>query len=69
MEKLVIFQNLIIPCCIALILRVFNFANFTNLDSFAKFIQLNFEPLHCHVKGQYTKVFERIPSKQLFAKF
>ena len=31
----------------AYILRLFNFANFTNLESLAKFIQLKFEPLCC----------------------
>ena len=48
--------------CIALIIsRVFNFAN---LKLFAKFIELNFEPLH----GQHASVkyFQQIPSKQLF---
>ena len=56
--------------CIALIFCGFLFLNFTNLESFVKFIQLKFEPLCCHVHGQHAsaKYFSRIPSKQLFAK-
>ena len=55
----------------AYISRVFNFANFANLESFAKFIQRNFEPLHCNTHGQheFAKFIQRIPSKQPFAKF
>ena len=49
---------------------VFNFTNFANLESFAKFIQQKFEPLHCNTHGQheFAKFIQRIPSKQLFAK-
>ena len=52
------------------ILQIFNFANFANLESFAKFIQLNVEPLCYHTHGQhaFAKVFQRIPSKLLFTK-
>ena len=35
----------------AYISRVFNFANIANLESFAKFIQRKFEPLHCNTHG------------------
>ena len=54
----------------AYILRVFNFVNFVNLESFVKFIQLKFEPLHCHTceQHEFAKLFQQIPSKQLFAK-
>ena len=54
----------------AYISRVFNFANFANLEPFAKLIQLKFEPLGCHAHGQHAlaKFFQRIPSKQQFAK-
>ena len=37
----------------AYISRVFNFVNFANLESFAKFIQLKFEPLCCNTHGQH----------------
>ena len=33
-------------------LWVFNFANFANLELFAKLIRLKFEPLRCHVHAQ-----------------
>ena len=36
--------------------RVFNFTNFANLESFAKFIQLKFEPLRCHTHEQHEFV-------------
>ena len=54
----------------ACISQVFNFANFANLESLVKFIELKFEPLHCHIHGQhkFAKFFQRIPSKQLSAK-
>ena len=54
----------------AYISRVFNFANFANLESFVKFIQRKFEPLRCNTHGQheFAKFIQRIPSKQLFAK-
>ena len=54
----------------AYISRVFNFANFANLELFAKFIQRKFEPLCCNTHGQheFAKFIQRIPSKQLFAK-
>ena len=40
--------------------RVFNFANFTNLESFAKFIQLKFEPLRCnmHLPNFFNKFLQ-----------
>ena len=43
---------------------------FANLESFAKFIQRKFEPLHCNTHGQheFAKFIQRIPSKQLLAK-
>ena len=46
------------------------FPNFANLESFAKFIQLKFEPLRYHTHGQleFAKFFQRIPSKQQIAK-
>ena len=54
-----------IPCVIVTfllpystyILQVFNFANFTNLESFMKLIQLKFEP---HASA---KIFQQIPFK------
>ena len=54
----------------AYISRVFNFANFTNLESSMKFIQRKFEPLRCNTHGQheFAKFIQRIPSKQLFVK-
>ena len=45
--------------------------NFTNLESFTKFIQLKFEPLHCHTHAWATRIhefFQQISSKQLFVK-
>ena len=47
----------------AYISRVFNFANFANLESFAKFIQRKFEPLRCNTYGQheFAKFIQRIP--------
>ena len=35
-------------------MRVFNLANLANFESFAKCIQLKFEPLHCHVHVQHS---------------
>ena len=46
----------------AYILRVFNFTNFTNLESFAKFIQLKFQPLCCNTHGQHKFVKEFLQS-------
>ena len=39
--------------------------NFVNLESFVRFMQLKFEPLHYHTHGQNAsaKYFQRIPSK------
>ena len=55
-------QGLILPYG-AYISRVFNFANFANLESFAKFIQRKFEPLRCNTHGQheFAKFIQRIP--------
>ena len=52
----------LIPCR-ACISRVFKFANFTNLESFTKFVQLKFEPLRFHAHGQHAsaKFFQQIP--------
>ena len=41
---------------VLIILRVFNDANFANLESFAKFIQRKFEPLCCNTHGQHEFV-------------
>ena len=54
-------------CDSTYISRVFNFTNF---ESFAKFIQLTFGPLHCQAHGQHAsaKFSQQILLKQLFAK-
>ena len=43
--------------------------NFANFESFAKFIQLKFEPLCCNTYAQhkFANLFQQIPSKQLSA--
>ena len=51
--------------------RVFNFANFTNLELFVKFIHLKFEPLHCHTYGQheFAKFFNKFLQSSYLRKF
>ena len=62
-EMLYLIAPLVVSVCIvytyriALISWVFNFAN---LELFAKFIQLKFEPLRCHTYGrlEFVKFFQ-----------